>query len=544
MDHRGTGRSTLLECPDDDDGEPQTEDEIVECFRYIKDEFGHDAPMAFSVTSAATDLKVLVQSSMFAQADVYVYGVSYGTYLVERLMHLQPSNVKGYILDSIQSEQFYTDKKDAPYYSNWDRDVGQVVEGFFALCDNDAFCNAKIGPKSRQTLHKAYLALDAGETECFDILYRVAHDGGYAKPSGLVGQTLYEWLVDSDRRVFIPAYIYRLARCNPDDQDWLTQLNYPPPLDDLPEEGPYLRGPGFSDIVYNNIVFAEIWQSSHPSSPSAQRLYQDSVDALLSLGNVVYARNRAILYCLYRQNADPMCADYPRYDESFTYNQDDFWNRTATVPPGASVLMFAGGLDPATPLKYARDEYTTMVGDAKLLLEFPAANHGVLVNSPDRDDSHVSCGAVVLSSYMAHGGDVSQVDLSCMARVEPLRFSHWDRDLAFDLFGSENPYNESAVQVKVLATIQAKFMMAVGVLCGLLVVAVVGLLLLVRQNLTLRRRVAALTTPSKLDAIHETNTETHPLTAADSPSDATDVLETTHQLPPPPPPRRDIVDNV
>ncbi len=82
------------------------------------------APEAFSVTSAASDLAYIIENEQSAN-DVFVYGLSYGTYLVERVMHLAPAGVKGYILDSIQSEQFYT-TKDAPYYSNWDRDVRGV----------------------------------------------------------------------------------------------------------------------------------------------------------------------------------------------------------------------------------------------------------------------------------------------------------------------------------------------------------------------------------------------------------------------------------
>ncbi|RHY01113.1 hypothetical protein DYB25_010156 [Aphanomyces astaci] len=87
-------------------------------------------PAAFSVTSAATDLKRLIESSAFGStSNVFVYSVSYGMYLVERLMHLTPYNAKGYILDSIQSEQFYT-TKDAPYYSNWTTTRHRCVDRF------------------------------------------------------------------------------------------------------------------------------------------------------------------------------------------------------------------------------------------------------------------------------------------------------------------------------------------------------------------------------------------------------------------------------
>ncbi|RQM20856.1 hypothetical protein B5M09_009286 [Aphanomyces astaci] len=90
IDHRGTGRSSILNC------------------------------------TAAMDIATVIQApTLFNGTDVFVYGVSFGTYTVARVMHLQPSNVKGYVLDSIQSEEFGTTKA-APYYSNWDRDVGDA----------------------------------------------------------------------------------------------------------------------------------------------------------------------------------------------------------------------------------------------------------------------------------------------------------------------------------------------------------------------------------------------------------------------------------
>ncbi|CAK4134015.1 unnamed protein product [Aphanomyces euteiches] len=539
MDHRGTGRSTLLECPE----ETHSEDEIVDCLEAIKKRHGrtpssrqptahqisvgNDAPKGFSVTSAATDLQLVVESSLFNSTEVYVYGVSYGTYLVERLMHLAPKQVKGYILDSIQSEQFYTTKS-APYYSNWDRDVYEVVHQFFAYCDADAFCKGKIGPKSKQTLLQTYLALDAAQTECFDILYKVAHDGGYAKPSGVVGQTLYNWLTDREKRGFIPAYIFRLGRCNADDQVWLQQLTYPPAME-IPDESPYLKGTGYSDVVYNNIVFSEIWQSS-PSSPTAQELYEDSVNALLSLGNIVYAKNRAQIYCIYKQNADPMCKEYPMYDVSFTYDHDAYWNHTASIPEGTSVLMFTGALDTATPSKYAHDENATMGGGAKKrLIEFPFANHGVVMNTPDEDNEEVHCGVLILDSYLAKRGDVAAIDTSCVDHMEKLKFSHWDRDLAFELFGSENPYNQSVVQVKLSAIIKNKlktaFTTGVVVLTALLVVSVGVLIFVVLENRALRQQLIV----SATAADSARNLESQPLTTDDA-VDITEVTATTTEV--------------
>ena len=130
MDHRGTGRSTWLDCPTTEattagspGGESITIKELPDCLVNVAEVYGNNS-ISFSVTSAATDLKQVIDHES-PNGEVYVYGVSYGTYLVERLMHLNPPSVRGYILDSIQSEVFWT-YKDAPYFSNWDKDMGDI----------------------------------------------------------------------------------------------------------------------------------------------------------------------------------------------------------------------------------------------------------------------------------------------------------------------------------------------------------------------------------------------------------------------------------
>ncbi|KAF1772880.1 Alpha/Beta hydrolase fold [Phytophthora cactorum] len=55
---------------------------------------------SFSTTSAAMDILPFI-SKYSNGASSIVYGVSYGTVVVERLMHLNPPTVNGYALDGI-----------------------------------------------------------------------------------------------------------------------------------------------------------------------------------------------------------------------------------------------------------------------------------------------------------------------------------------------------------------------------------------------------------------------------------------------------------
>ncbi|KAF1780143.1 Alpha/Beta hydrolase fold [Phytophthora cactorum] len=105
MDHRGTGRSTFLDCvaaqtmttgsPFGSKIDPL---EVPACAQDLQFKYGDLA--SFSVTSAATDITTLI-SNYTNGANTTVYGVSYGTALVERLLHLNPPTVTGYVLDSI-----------------------------------------------------------------------------------------------------------------------------------------------------------------------------------------------------------------------------------------------------------------------------------------------------------------------------------------------------------------------------------------------------------------------------------------------------------
>ncbi|KAF0772705.1 hypothetical protein AaE_002259, partial [Aphanomyces astaci] len=187
IDHRGTGRSSILNCTSNGDqpkGNLNQWQALAKCHRQLKALYGETSgPIGFSVTSAAMDIATVIQApTLFNGTDVFVYGVSFGTYTVARVMHLQPSNVKGYVLDSIQSEEFGTTNA-APYYSNWDRDVGDAVDQYFAHCDKDAFCASKLGqPSSKQALVDVYAALDAKSSPCYDVLAATANATNAATP--------------------------------------------------------------------------------------------------------------------------------------------------------------------------------------------------------------------------------------------------------------------------------------------------------------------------------------------------------------------------
>ncbi|KAG3153579.1 hypothetical protein PI124_g5342 [Phytophthora idaei] len=89
---RGAGRSTLLDCvaaeistTDSRWGRGIALSEIPACAKDLRMKFGDLA--SFSTTSAATGVSTFI-SNFSNRASSIIYGVSYGTVMVERLMHL------------------------------------------------------------------------------------------------------------------------------------------------------------------------------------------------------------------------------------------------------------------------------------------------------------------------------------------------------------------------------------------------------------------------------------------------------------------------
>ncbi|KAF0698092.1 Aste57867_11270 [Aphanomyces stellatus] len=85
MDHRGTGRSSWLTCSTS-----------VNINMNLGDAGDGSMLAAYSTTRAATDVSKIV-SLLDKEKESYVYGVGYGTYLVERVMQLANKQIKGYI---------------------------------------------------------------------------------------------------------------------------------------------------------------------------------------------------------------------------------------------------------------------------------------------------------------------------------------------------------------------------------------------------------------------------------------------------------------
>ncbi|KAF0717244.1 hypothetical protein As57867_002410, partial [Aphanomyces stellatus] len=92
----------------------------------------------------------------------------------------------------------------------------------------------------------------------------------------------------------------------------------------------------------------------------------------------------------------------------FRYPVDKYYDQPIEIPTNTNVLLLSGLLDAQTPPKYARYQLDSLVGDNKLLLEFPGAGHGVIATA---------CGLSVFGDFV-HRGSLQGLDASCVAGLK------------------------------------------------------------------------------------------------------------------------------
>lgn len=188
-DHRGTGRSSRVCVAEEADASPGGRGlegaEWSTCFGQL----GARSPwvQSFTITNAAHDLSSLIERYSRGR-ETFVYGVSYGTQLVLRMMTIAPpTTVKGIVLDSLVPPDA-TDVWDLSHRSQGVDAVGRQV---LAECDGDPTCRDRLGGS----------AVDALQRVIDDPRRAAAFPGG--KPKAFLGA-----LLDSpEARALIPEVI-------------------------------------------------------------------------------------------------------------------------------------------------------------------------------------------------------------------------------------------------------------------------------------------------------------------------------------------------
>ncbi|KAE9065496.1 hypothetical protein PF005_g28875, partial [Phytophthora fragariae] len=410
MEHRGTGRSTLFDCVAaqvQTTGSPHGRDidptEVASCAKAL--EFKYDNYATFSITSAATDLSTLI-SKYTNGASTVVYGVSYGSTVVERLMFLNPPEVVGYVMDGISTTSATSADK-FQYFSVAETDYGEVGDHLLGFCAQDSVCSTHFANKSLpDTLEDLLTQFDKDpNSTCATLVDNKA--SGDVKPSFKLRKTLGELLSGPEDRTLIPPIVYRLNRCSPEDVDVMSSF-----FDVLNgDSNPSQNKPYFSNLLFFLIVFSEMWEIP---GPSVAEMNPQFASTKLSDGSVYQL---ALVYCAFSKEKSSWCEELGvgDYDaKAIMYERDQYWNKSTTIPSQASALLLSSKLDPITPHKYAEHLLEVLEGDNKELVTFNYTRHGTVAWSFPIDNVYTgeTCGMNVLASYVSSGGDLQKLDRS------------------------------------------------------------------------------------------------------------------------------------
>jgi pimeloyl-ACP methyl ester carboxylesterase len=159
-DHRGTGFSTRV-CPREEAASSPGGFALVgaewgTCFQSLN--ATPDYARAFSITNAAHDLASLI-AAFRGPTPTYVYGVSYGTQLVLRMMTIADLDVDGVILDSLVPPQT-SPQWDLSHRSAVANKVGREL---LRRCDADRKCRAKLGGSAEAALTALLKSVEADQ---------------------------------------------------------------------------------------------------------------------------------------------------------------------------------------------------------------------------------------------------------------------------------------------------------------------------------------------------------------------------------------------
>lgn len=371
MEHRGVGESTWLGCenlvPALDAIVPD-EASLRECLAELEERHG-DRLRHMSSRGAASDMHALIEHNRAPQQHVVIYGVSYGTMLVQRYLQLFPEGADAVVLDSLfaPGAQFMDD-----YDMNWDR----VAQAISDRCETDATCASKLGPNVWSRV--GTMVGGAERRKCRGVQW----------PEFDLAWLWFTMLDSNALREHVLPLLYRIERCA--DPDVVAVNHYFEVLGELLGD----PSPRSSDILRVNITYNEEWG---PSPPSTSTLLQRCDEAV---------------FCPQISTALARAGEYwPRYEEPLAHRFPDF-----DLP----VLVMQGDLDAKTPVWTARTIQNRLTRADQHYVEFVDGTHAVIANSFTDDGSPIPCGVQLLSRFATQPG--ASLDLGCVDAVSRLDF--------------------------------------------------------------------------------------------------------------------------
>lgn len=372
LDPRGTGTSEYLGCPDQESsasagGANITDGEVDACIAYLKRTYG-DRLDLFGTTPAAIDLAAYIHATHQAGLKVFIWGGSGGTFWGQRYLQLFPNQADGLILEGNEPPDGSLVFQDEAH--------DKVGRGILSLCSQDSFCKAKL-PDPLAFLSQLETRLDQGFCSALSL------------NAGSLKQVLVQLAYYSPYHDTIPAFLYRINRCNSADQTAIDHLfsvlfggEDPPGV--------------MSQVLYFNEVYSELW---------AHKRFADNAALVQYLDQLYTGGSLFMTYGAYYQNN--LYLKWPRYQDPL----DDTWPIT-NVP----LLILQGLLDPATPHEQALSMAAHYTQPLQTFVTFPYAAHNAVSGSQvSRDKAVPSCGLSLWIKFMKQ--PQVELDRSCASQT-------------------------------------------------------------------------------------------------------------------------------
>lgn len=370
LDHRGTGQSTRLGCTDAESpvspaGAVYTEEEWVACGRTLLAEWGPGL-RHFNPSQAAHDVAALVAAERNDGEAAFVLGVSYGTFLAARYLALYPEQADGVIFDSVcPPGRCFLDEQDG-----WENEVARLF--FTEACGGSPACAERMGADPWQTVADLHEKLNNGHCP----LFGPPGPGNAATLRSVTAQLLMQ----ADLRSALPALLYRIDRCSPDDIAALQTF--------FSGGGGGGVGPDYSFPLAITAAAQAMW------SPAAT-----SSTALVSaLDNLLVARGVSA-------QASVQIAGWPQLNP-----REDRYQlpRPGPVP----TLVVQAALDPATPLQIATPLIEALApGPYARSVIIPHGSHNAIMQSRRLTDPQRRCGVEAVTAFMAKPR--AELDIDC-----------------------------------------------------------------------------------------------------------------------------------
>ncbi|KAI9905789.1 hypothetical protein PsorP6_013980 [Peronosclerospora sorghi] len=293
-------------------------------------------------------------------------------------------------------------------------------EAFLALCEKDEGCNKHFQSRQlNETIQDVLTRLDKEPTStCASIITQVNSTSLDGRPSTTLKLILGNLLKNPFARPLIPPVAYRLNRCAPKDVNVLKHFvdaynQYF--INTNSEDNAYA-----SSVLYYLITFSELWEQPTPSKAEIEA--RIAATKFMDGGDPAYLMNP--VYCVFSKEQSSSCQAYGL--ANYTGNpimsaRDQYWNKCATIPTQASVLLLSGKLDPQTKYKYAEYLLESLKGDNKELITFEYATHAITYSTiMNASDAFIeTCGMRLLASYVKNGGNLARLDKSCVNAMPP-----------------------------------------------------------------------------------------------------------------------------